>query len=197
MDKDRIAGAAKQMRRSLMRNTVIVSAILTLCAAAALPTSADARDWRRRDEMNGPTVNQTLDVADAQIARFKADLRLTLDQDKNWGSVQTALHDMAQRRADRMLKLRERRTATTPEAQRPDAKEGKTQDGKVPGNQDWTTIDEMRMQADTLSARADDLRKIADATGPLYDSLDSSQRRRFGAFVSHYFDEERENDWRR
>jgi hypothetical protein len=62
---------------------------------------------------------------------------------------------------------------------------------------DWTTIDEMRLQADTLSASAEDLRKIADATGPLYESLDSAQRRRFGAFIGQYFSDERKDEWRR
>jgi hypothetical protein len=180
-----------------VRSTVIASAVLTLCAVVVLPYSSIARDRHDQDEMSVPTTNQTLDIADAQTARFKADLRLTPDQEKNWGTVQTALHDMAQRRVDRSLKLHERRTAATTETQRPDAKDGKTQDSKVPGNQDWSTIDEMRMQADTLSAHADDLRKIADATGPLYDSLDSSQRRRFGSFFSHFFHEERDDDWHR
>jgi hypothetical protein len=143
--------------------------------------------------MCGRTANQILDIADARIARFKADLRLTPDQSKNWDAVQTALHDMAQRRADRMLKLREQRAAARRESQRPDAKEGKAEDNKVQSDQDWTTIDEMRMQADTLSAHADDLRKITEAAGPLYDSLDSSQRRRFGAFVSHYISDEPES----
>jgi hypothetical protein len=43
------------------------------------------------------------------VAEIKTDLRLTPDQGKNWGAVQTALHDMAQRRADRMLKVRKQR----------------------------------------------------------------------------------------
>jgi hypothetical protein len=197
MKNDVNAGAVKQPNRLSVRSTVIASAVLTLCAVVVLPYSSIARDRHDQDEMSVPTTNQTLDIADAQTARFKADLRLTPDQEKNWGTVQTALHDMAQRRVDRSLKLHERRTAATTETQRPDAKDGKTQDSKVPGNQDWSTIDEMRMQADTLSAHADDLRKIADATGPLYDSLDSSQRRRFGSFFSHFFHEERDDDWHR
>lgn len=197
MDKDRIVRAPKPRKRSVMRSAVIASAILMLGAAVIPPSSAVGRDRRDRDEMSGSTANQIVDRADARIARFKADLRLTPDQENNWSAVQTAFHDIAQRRADRMLKLRKQKTTTTPEAQHPDAKEGKTQDGKVPGNQDWTTIDEMRLQADTLSASAEDLRKIADATGPLYDSLDSSQRRSFGAFISQYFSDERKDDWRR
>jgi hypothetical protein len=197
METDLNAGAVKQPNRFITRSTIIAGAILALCAVAVLPSSSIARDRHDRDEMSRPTINQTLDIADAQTARFKADLRLTPEQEKNWGAVQTALHDTAQRRADRALKLRERRTAAPTETQRQDAKDGKTQESKAPGNQDWSTIDEMRMQADTLSAHADDLRKIADATGPLYDSLDASQRRRFGNFFSHFFREEPDDDWQR
>jgi hypothetical protein len=197
MDKDQIVRAPKPMKRCVMRSAVIASTLLMLGAAVILPSSAVGRDRRDRDEMSEPTANQILDLTDARIARFKADLRLTPDQEKNWSAIQTGFHDMAQRRADRMLKLRKQRTTTRPEAQHPDTKEGTTQDGRVPGNEDWTTIDEMRLQADTLSASAEDLRKIADATGPLYDSLDSSQRRRFGAFISQYFSDERKDGWRR
>jgi hypothetical protein len=100
MDKDRLAGAGKQMKQSVTRNALIVSALMTLCAIP--PSSAVAHDRRDRDEMCRQTANQILDVADARIARFKADLRLTPDQSKNWGAVQTALHDMEQRRADRL-----------------------------------------------------------------------------------------------
>jgi hypothetical protein len=42
----------------------------------------------------------------------------------------------------------------------------------------------MRAQADATSAHADDLRKFADVAGPLYDSLDAAQQKRFGGFVS-------------
>ena len=39
-------------------------------------------------------------------------------------------------------------------------------------------IDAMRTQADALAARAAEMRKIADAAGPLYASLDEGQRNR-------------------
>ena len=140
MDKDQIVRAPKPMKRSVMRSAVIASAILMLGAAVILPSSAVGRDRRDRDEMSEPTANQILDLAAARIARFKAELRLTPDQEKNWSAVQTAFHDMAKRRADRMLKSRKQRTTTTPEVQHPDAKEGTPQDGKVPGNEDWSML---------------------------------------------------------
>ncbi|WBJ98801.1 Spy/CpxP family protein refolding chaperone [Methylocystis parvus] len=191
MNNNHCAGSAKHMRR-VVRSAVIVT-MMTLSAATVLPASALAHDRRDGDEMCRQTVNQILDVADARIARFKAELRLTAEQDKNWDSTQKALHDMAQRRADRMLKLREQRAATMREAQRTDDKEGKAKADSGRGDRDWTAISDMRMQADLLNVRADDLRKIADASSALYDSLEPSQRRRFGAFVSHYIGDEGES----
>jgi len=61
---------------------------------------------------------ETASLSDAWVeakrtARFKADLRLTLDQEKNLGPIQAVLHDMAKRRADRILKLHGDRAAAT------------------------------------------------------------------------------------
>ncbi len=44
-------------------------------------------------ERSGPADNQIANDVDARIARLKADLRLTADQEKNWSGVETALHD--------------------------------------------------------------------------------------------------------
>ncbi len=193
MDKNRLTETPNQLNGAVFRKVVMAIAMLTLCAMAIAPLGAQARDRRDRDESSEPTANQIIDLADARIAQFKADLRLTPDQDKNWDVVQTALHDTAKRRADRMLKLRDDRAA----ARRSEAKDSKAEDGKAGSGHGWTTIDEMRAQADATSAHADDLRKFADAAGALYDSLDATQQRRFDSFVSGYFSEGRGNDWRR
>ena len=94
-----------------MRKIVVVTSLMALMATAALPHAAIARD---RDGRDMPTVNQMVDEADARIARFKADLQLTPDQDKNWGGFQSALHDAAQRRADRMVKAWDAERAPPP-----------------------------------------------------------------------------------
>jgi hypothetical protein len=194
MDRSRLMESPRTLNRPVHRKVAAAIAMLTLCATTMAPSGLSARDRHDRDEMSEPTTNQMIDLADARIARFKADLRLTPDQEKNWDAVQTALHDMAKRRADRMLKLREDRAAS---GHRAEAKDAKAEADKTGSGHSWTTIDEMRAQADATSAHADDLRKFADAGAPLYDSLDSSQQRIFGGFVSGYFNEARENEWRR
>ena len=168
-----------------MRNYVLGAALaVTATALATAPLAARGRD---RGETFMITPNQVVDMADARIAQLKADLRLNPDQDKNWGSFQTALHDMGQRRADRMNKMREQRSVNTDGAANTPANSSTTQ-STAPANQtaapvvndrdarrddrDYRRDDrdsrspdlvaEMRRQADTMSARADDFRKFAD-----------------------------------
>jgi hypothetical protein len=50
----------------------------------------------------------------------------------------------------------------------------------------------MRREADYLTDRAADLRKLADAAGPLYGSLDEGQKRRFIQYLRSDRDEERD-----
>ena len=97
-----------------MRTNLLTLALVATTALAAVPASARDRDYRDRETFV-VTPNQVVDMADARIAQLKADLRLNPDQDKNWGSLQNALHAMAQRRADRMTKLREQRSAAATE----------------------------------------------------------------------------------
>lgn len=166
-----------------MRHVLLMTAMAAVVTAAT-PLSARDRD---RDDVVRITPNQIVDMADARIAQLKADLRLTPDQDRNWGSFQSALHDMAQRRADRMTKLREQRSAQTDTpATAPVDPNAKPADTRVRNERDDPAPDlvaDMRDRADLMSARADDFRKFADASGPLYGSLDDRQKRRFFAFV--------------
>jgi zinc resistance-associated protein len=46
-----------------------------------------------------------------------------------------------------------------------------------------TEIQALRDEADGLSRRADDLKKIADAAQPLFASLDDPQRRQLMTFI--------------
>ena len=61
-------------------------------------------------------------------------------------------------------------------------------------------IDEMRREADAYTVQAADLRQIADAAQPLYDTLDDRQRHRLVQFVreedlrTNVMDDQR--DWR-
>ena len=109
------------------------------------------------------TADDIAAFTDARIAAIKAALKLTPAQEKNWPAVEQALRDNSKERITR----REARRAA---GQRTDATE------------------RLRDRADTLTAQATALRRLADAEKPLYQSLDEAQKRRFSMalrFAAH------------
>ena len=103
--------------------------------------------------------------ADARIAALRAGLALTPDQQKLWPPVETALKEIATKHVERRETFRtERRDRDR--AARPDP------------------IERLRKGADRMSETGADLKRLADVTDPLYQSLDDAQKRRFSA-LSH------------
>jgi hypothetical protein len=178
------------------------------CGGVAVPPAFAQRD---RDQ---PSASQIADRIDLRIARLKADLRLNDDQNKNWGSVQSALHDIAVNRANRYFQRdeapRDRNASRDWSAPPRDANAAAPRDTNVAAPRDTNApppprdasdrnrgrepdaMDRMRKEADYLADRANDLRKLADAAGPLYGTLDDGQRRRFVEFLRKDRDDERE-----
>jgi hypothetical protein len=138
-----------------MRKTLFLLTAATLVAGAALTGSAVAQDRSRRAEM---PANQTSDQIDARTARMRADLRLTPEQENNWTGFETAMRDIGKKRADRETALRADRA-------------------KQKGSVD--IIEQMRTGADSMTERAVDQKKLADAAQPLFASLNDQQKRRF------------------
>ena len=99
---------------------------------------------------------------DARIAGLKAGLALNADQEKNWPALETAIRDLAKDRAERFKAWREARDK----------------------DENVDATDRLTRLSDLLIARADDIKKLETAAKPLYDSLDDSQKRRFGALLS-------------
>jgi len=91
--------------------------------------------------------------ADARIAAVHAGLKLTGEQEKSWPVVESAMRDLAKQRSDRF--------AARASADRP----------KDP-------IERLNLRAEVLMQRGAVLKKLADAAGPLYKSLDDGQKHR-------------------
>jgi zinc resistance-associated protein len=85
-------------------------------------------------------------------------MQLTPDQETRWPPVEQAIRDMAQARQDRMAAWRV---------------EGKGADA----------IARLRRRADAMTAKASDIRKLADAAEPLYQSLSEDQKSRLRFLV--------------
>src|SRR5476649_95452 len=104
----------------------------------------------------------TEDIAafsDARVAAVHAGLKLTAEQEKNWPAVESALRDVAKQRSERF--------AARASADRP-----------------TDPLERLTLRADAMTQRGAALKKLADAAGPLYKSLDEGQKRRF-AMLAH------------
>jgi zinc resistance-associated protein len=114
----------------------------------------DGPRWR-------PGAEDFAAFTDARVAALKAGLKLTAEQEKNWPAVETAIREAARQRTDRMAeRIRNRES-------RPDA----------------DPIARLRQRADTMTEQAATLKKLADASEPLYKSLDEGQKHRFVALA--------------
>jgi zinc resistance-associated protein len=100
-----------------------------------------------------PSAEDVSAFGDARIAAIHAGLKLTPEQEKNWPPVESALRDLAKQRSERF--------AAYASADRP----------KDP-------VEGLSLYADAMTQRGAALKKLADAAGPLYKSLDEGQRHR-------------------
>src|ERR1700709_2735572 len=87
--------------------------------------------------------------ADARIAALHAGLKLNADQEKLWPPVESAIRDLSRLRREQRRAMRGR---------------GRMIDD-APGA--------LRAMADAATARGEALRKLADASQPLYSTLDA------------------------
>ncbi len=101
-------------------------------------------------------------MLDAHLAGMKAALKLTPDQEKNWAAFEASVRDAAQARRDAMRAMRDA--------------------GR--GDERPTPIERMNSMADHLAKASTEIKAIADAAKPLYDSLDDGQRRHFGPLMA-------------
>ncbi len=106
-----------------------------------------------------PSAEDITAFGDARIAAVHAGLKLTAEQEKNWPAVESALRDLAKQRSERF--------AARASADRP-----------------TDPLERLTLRADVMTQRGAALKKLADAAGPLYKSLDEGQKRRF-AMLAH------------
>lgn len=123
----------------------------TLAYAQQGPGNPDrAPRWR-------PNAEDISALGDARIAALKAGLKLTPEQEKNWPAVESALRDLSKQRSERF--------AARASADKPAA----------PAD----PIERLSRRAEAMQTNGAALKKLADAAGPLYKSLDEGQKRRF------------------
>ena len=156
-----------------MMKRILAGTIALTIAGAGLAFAQQGQQAQPRDAQGfRPSAEDVAALTDARVAGLKAGLKLTAEQEKNWPAVETALRDLGKQRADRMNARAERRVNRR-EMGRDNAAARPAPDA----------ITRMREGADAMTARAAGLKKLADASEPLYKSLDDSQKHRFGALI--------------
>jgi hypothetical protein len=108
----------------------------------------------------------------ARINIVKAALQLTPDQEKYWPAIEDAIRVRAEHRKARIAN-----------AARAMAVQGSG--SVIEALRDRDPVDFLRQRAEGLSQRAADLKKLADAWQPLYQTLKPDQKRRM-AFLRIY-----------
>src|SRR5262249_12881380 len=106
-------------------------------------------------------------LTDARVAIIKSTLQLTADQEKYWPAIEEAIRARAKTRQSRLESL------TTGAAERRDR-------GPIETMRDRDPVEFLNRRADALAQRAADLKKLAAAWQPLYQTLTPDQKRRMG-----------------
>lgn len=143
----------------------LVAASMVLSSAALAQQAAPSTDGVRSERSAGDrgrehgarlSPEDRAAFSDARIAALRAGLRLNADQEKNWPAVESALRDLAKERAQAMAQRRQRRES----------------------NERLDPIERLRTASEAMSNRGAALKRLADASEPLYRSLDDAQKRR-------------------
>ncbi len=141
-----------------MRKTIVAGLTALALLGPSLSYAQQAPGPQGEHERWRPSPADLKAFTEAKIAALKAGLQLTPDQDKKWPAVEQAIRDMAQARQERMAAWREK---------------AKGEDA----------IARIRDRADAMTQRATELKKLADAAEPLYQSLNDEQKHRLRFLV--------------
>jgi hypothetical protein len=109
-------------------------------------------------------------LTDARIAVVKATLQLTPDQEKYWPPIEQAIRERAKDRQERLEGVVERT-------------EGRADRGPLENLQNRNPVELMQRRADNMAQRAANLKKLADAWQPLFQTLSPDQKRRMAALT--------------
>ena len=101
-----------------------------------------------------PSMEDLRAFGEARLAALRAGLTLTPAQEQNWPAFEQAARDFGKLRIDRIAAVRSAPPPSDP-------------------------VERLRQRATAMTDTGAALKKLADATDPLYRSLDENQKRRF------------------
>ena len=109
-------------------------------------------------------------LTDARVNVVKSALQLTPDQEKLWPAIEDAIRARAKDRQTRIANV------TKEAAELRDR-------SPIEALRDRNPVDFLSQRADALAQRGADLKKLADAWRPLYQTLTPEQKRRMAALA--------------
>src|SRR5262245_4997553 len=139
-----------------------ISAGMTALAVITGPSLGYAQDPSAGSASQRATTADLNALTDARIAIVKNTLQLTPDQEKLWPPVEEAIRSRAKARQSRL------EAVTTGMAERADR-------SPLENLRDRNPVDFLNRRADALAARSTELKKLAAAWQPLYQSLTPDQ----------------------
>jgi hypothetical protein len=145
-------------QETVMKRTLVAALATAFVATSAFAIAAEDNQQSSRAERMQHWAADRETMMDAKLAGMKAGLALTADQEKLWNPFESAVKDADKSRMDAMGEMMRMRAQ----------------------GEHMSPIDHLEAMADRLSQGATNVKKIADAAKPLYDSLDESQKHKFG-----------------
>jgi LTXXQ motif family protein len=143
---------------------IIAAGVTALLVAASPLAHAQTTGVAPPERITASDVDK---LTDARIKIVKATLQLTPDQEKLWPAVENAIRA---RGKDRQARL----------ARAEDRAEQRRDRGIEETLRDRDPVEFLERRADALAQRSADLKKLAEAWGPLYKTLSPEQKQRMG-----------------
>src|SRR5262249_15499342 len=137
-----------------MWKAVLAGTTALAIAGTSLVYAQKSSDNLDRVQRWRPTAEDITAFGDARIAALHAGLKLSAEHERNGPAVESAMRDLAKQRSERCA-------------------------ARANADHPRDPIERLTLRADVMGQRAAALKKLADAAGPLYKSLDDSQKRRF------------------
>lgn len=146
-------------------------AVLAGTTAVAIAGSSLVYAQQRQGRPDGmmrrqPNIEDIRAFGEARLAALKAGLALNAEQEKNWPQFEQAARDFGKLRLDRLSARIEARRDAQPRTTDP--------------------VERLRRRATAMTETGAALKKLADATDPLYKSLDDAQKRRFAVLARDF-----------
>ena len=150
-----------------MLRAAIAVGITALFVTASPLAYAQAQATSDRERLSAANLSS---LTDMHIDIVKAALQLTPDQEKYWPDIESAIRDRAKDRQARIAeaakRVVERRDGNVADAVR-----------------ERDPVDFLRRRANALDQRGADLKKLADAWQPLYQTLKPEQKKRMAVLT--------------